>query len=203
VDWIIEAAKFIWEIMSSQESMTAMSFGIFIILAMVNYGAIIIILNSKRLQTRKEKSMELVDAAVENIHGVMNQHYYKIAKETFGEDFLQELETRLTEYLYEKAINSCKSHMRRRVRKNGFEEKKPQEWRMYVEAEIEEDMVRVTKFLNDMWPHHTRLKRDQVYDHNQAITNAVRRILGKLYEQFLEIATQYKLHKFLAWRIKL
>lgn len=203
IDIIVGFLSSAWPYITSNGGNSVLFFTILILNLMMLHASIIIIVNTKRMQIRKEKSMEHADALVEKVNDSMIKHYYTLAKQVFGDDFLQEMETQITRYLYHETLQSRKNEMRRRVRKNGFDDKKPAEWLIYVPREIEEDITALTKDLDLLWPHGAKIKRDVAFDHNQAIVENVKREMTDLYSELLTIANEHKLKRWFFWRLTL
>lgn len=201
MDVIFNILGFIWNVISSEKSSSILIFFLFLIQMIIIYGCIVLLLNAKRMQIRKEKSMEMVDSALEDTNRLLIGKYYDIARPFFGEDYLEEMEVQVAEYLVRKTLEGRKHTMRRRVRKNGFDEKPPQEWITYVEHEINEDFTASEAFLTSMWPRNAHIKRDVVRNENASIQPEIKRILNELYSSFLTIANNYRMHRFFFWKI--
>ena len=203
VDLLVGIFGKVWPYISSTEGSNVLFFIILVLNFIMLHASTIIIINTKRMQIRKEKSMEAADDRVEKINDTLVKHYYTLAKQIFGEDFLQEMETQITRYLYYETLLSRKNEMRRRVRKNGFDDKSTSEWMIYVPKEIEEDVTALTKDLDTLWPHGARIKRDVAFDHNQIILEAIKKEMVELYSELLNIANEHKLKRWWFWRLKL
>lgn len=203
METIIDILTLIWNVISSDSGSNILTFFLFIIQMIMIYASVVMLLNVKLLQIRKEKSMDYVDSTMEDVNQLLIKKYYNLAEVQFGEDYLETLEVQVIEYLYRKALDCRKHEMRKRVRKNGFDLKSPEEWRIYVDHEIKEDITAVTRYLTSMWPRNATIKRNTAYDENMKMMPEIQHCMGNLYSEMLAIANSYKLRKFFFWILTL
>ena len=146
--------------------------------------------------------MQEVDQFGKILHRYLISHYLTLAKEYLGTDYFNHIESFVYTYLVKEPLKAIKSTFRRRVRKNGFEKKKPKEWMNYVEDCIHEDRAEFTKELDNAYYRESIIPRVDLFKHNQKINNYVDNEYKELFEKLLEIANKNKYRKFFKWELR-
>ena len=201
MDWTILFESFFNAIFSNGSAM-AVSITTNIIAIITIYGLTTTIINERIYYRKTEKSMQEVDQFEMLVHKYLISHYLTLAKDYLGEDYFNHIESYLYLYLVNEPLQEIKNEFRRRVRKNGFENKSTKEWMNYVDDCITEDSALFTMCLNRVYFRNSILPRIKLYDHNQKIVDNVNREYKELFEKLLEIANTNKYRKFFRWELR-
>lgn len=201
MDWSV-IVEILGNLITSNEVVLTVSVftNLFAIIAL--YGLITTLKNELTYYRKTEKSMQEVDQFMIILKNYLSSHYLTIAKDYLGEDYFNHIESHLYNFLIERPLDSIIGEFRRRVRKNGFEKKKPQEWQKYIENCIEEDNAQFRMGLDRVYFKDSILPRVKLLAHNKKITENVNREYKELYDKLLEIANQNPYRKFFKWELR-
>ncbi len=98
-----------------------------------------------------------------------------LAKNKLGEDdYFNRKETAIYRYLITLALDDLKPTYRGRIRRNHFDEKTPGEWSKYVHDCIEDDIKKISEYLDEHYHPQSNIPRPDLYEWNQSKINDVK-----------------------------
>ena len=200
MDWNV-VLDIVLRVVTSKSLLLFISISAHFISIIALYGLIVLIVNERIYYKKTEKSMQEVDSFGKIIHRYLVSHYLTLAKEYFGDDYFNHIESFVYTYSVKEPLKSIKREFRRRIRKNGFEKKDPKDWMKYVEDCIQEDHAEFTKGLDNAYYVDSIIPRPKLFEHNKKIADYVDKEYKELFEKLLEIANSNRYRKFFKWEI--
>lgn len=203
MDWLPQTLEALNEMIQINAGMVVIIV-LFTLTVLMNWAAIVLLINQKTMERRKQLSMDRVDEVSRDLEQYIRSKYLSLAKRQLGDDYFNEMETRLVNYNIREALDIILDEYRRRVRKNGFENKSPSAWSQYVESCIEEDLNTFTRTVDLNYHPGSKITRPMWFAYNQdeVVPEAVHR-MKHLFNDLLNIAENHRFKRFLFWKLQL
>lgn len=201
MDWLVDVLKTIVEILKMGGGL-GIVVTLFIFAVLMNYAVIVLLMNMKIVERRKQLAMDKVDDVAQYLFQFVKSKYFSLAKRELGEEvYYFAMETRLAAYNIWEAIEALKKSYLRRVRINGFENKTPAEWDKYVEDVIQADLNQFTKVVDAAYHPGATIPRPMWFAYNQTeVVPEAKHQIRHLLSELLAIAETHKLRRLFFWK---